>query len=82
AGAAEALEDLVLGVAAGRFSEAVRRALPGRHEWWVAHRLDEPDGGYSAGEGRTRLARGVGQQARRRLATLPGGLWQPWPAAD
>lgn len=80
-GAAEALEDLVLGVAAGRFSEALRRTLLGRREWWVAHRLDLPDGGYRSGEGRTRLSRGVGQQARRRLAALPDGRWRPWPVS-
>jgi len=78
AGAAERLEDLVLGVAAGQLSESVRRGLPNPRESWVTHRLDRPDGGYRAGERRTRLPRGVGHAARRRLATLPDGRWQPW----
>ncbi|QJW37934.1 DUF6226 family protein [Cellulosimicrobium protaetiae] len=79
--AAQSLEDLVLGVAEGRFSEALRRALPGRREWWVAHRLDLPDDGYRSGEGRTRLPGAAGQQARRRLAAVPGGRWRPWPVS-
>jgi len=81
-GAATGLEDLVLGVAGGLFSEGVSgpRYLLG--ESWVRYALEGPDGRWESGEGQRRLARAVAAAAHRRLASLPGGRWQPWPVAD
>jgi hypothetical protein len=81
-GAAEGLEDLVLGVARGLFSEGVRGPRYRFGESWVRYRLEGPDGRWESGEGQQRLARTVADAAQRRLASLPGGRWQPWPVLD
>lgn len=67
--AADRLERLVLGVAAGLFAESVAH-----HD--VTWRLTEPDGWTS---GTTPVS--AAESARvRRLLDAAGGTWRPWPA--
>jgi len=79
--AAEALEELVLGVVEGRFSEGISGSRHGFGESWVRYRLDGRDGRWGSGEGQLALQRAVAEAAGRRLAALPDGRWQPWARA-
>jgi hypothetical protein len=75
------LETLVLGVAAGRMHEWVRRAGLGLRTCWVGVSTTADDGEWQSGEERRDRRDPAVRAGRARLRRLPQGRWRPWPAA-
>ncbi|MBB6390208.1 DUF6226 family protein [Microbacterium thalassium] len=76
---ADALEQQLLAVASGNYSERIDRGP----RPWIEHKFTYPGQGWQGGRGRARdISAERVKRAKPVLRNLPGGVWAAWPKAN